>query len=93
MMTPLHLASQRGNVEVVRKLMQGGAGVNAVSRKGNSPLHNAAWEGMTEVVQVLLRGGADTKLRNGSSCTALDLATERHHEDILKLLAAQDKAP
>lgn len=90
MMTPLHFAAQRGNVQVVRLLLKSRAGINAASRKLNSPLHNAAWEGMTEVVQVLLHARADATIRNGSGCTALDFATERHREDIMRLLSGKD---
>jgi len=91
-MTPMHLAAQRGHVQVVRQLLRFKASVNATSRKRNCPLHNAAWEGMMEVVQVLLHARADAETRNGSGCTALDFAMQRHREEIVLLLSGKDVA-
>jgi len=90
LMTPLHFAAQRGHSQVVRLLAGHRADVNALSRKRNSPLHNAAWEGMAEVVQALLHGRADAASRNGSGCTALDFALQRHWNDIVQLLSGKD---
>eukprot|EP00415_Alexandrium_ostenfeldii_P003666 UN3666 len=87
LMTPMHFAAQRGHTQVVRLLLGHRASINATSRKSNSPLHNAAWEGMAETVQALLQAQADATSRNGSGCTALDFAMQRHRDDIVRLLS------
>eukprot|EP00415_Alexandrium_ostenfeldii_P003200 UN3200 len=87
LMTPMHFAAQRGHTQVVRLLLGHRASINATSRKSKSPLHNAAWEGMAETVQALLQAQADATSRNGSGCTALDFAMQRHRDDIVRLLS------
>jgi ankyrin repeat protein len=53
-----------------------------------SPLRSAAWCGQTEVVRTLLDFGADATLVNPfAGKTALDFATERGHEAIVRLLS------
>ena len=54
---------------------------------GNTPLHIAAWNGYAEIVQLLLTAPAiDKTLKNKSGQTALDLAKQNNHTDIVRLL-------
>lgn len=57
--TPLHEASYRGMLQVVKSLLSNGARVNARSNRGESPLYTAAESSHVEVVRVLLAHGAD----------------------------------
>ena len=54
-----------------------------------SPLRSAAWMGRVAVVKTLLERGADASLPNPSNQrTALELARERGHEEVVALLEA-----
>ena len=57
--SPLHIASLAGHVEVVQKLVELGAVVNMGNKKGYSPLHCAALMGNLETCKRLVALGAD----------------------------------
>jgi len=52
--TPLHRAALEGNLEEVKKLVEGGADVNAKNTIGITPLHMASGNGKLDVVYYLL---------------------------------------
>ncbi|KAH9991577.1 ankyrin repeat-containing domain protein [Russula vinacea] len=58
--TPLHLASQEGQVEAVCMLLQHGADVNAQNKNGLTPFRLALQGGLEEVTRVLLQHGAES---------------------------------
>lgn len=75
-MTPLHCAAQGGSADITRRLLAGGADVNALTtlvrlrrtpphapKSLMSPLHVAAEEGHADVVAVLVDSGADVNLK------------------------------
>jgi hypothetical protein len=57
--TPLHQASDKGHVEVVRLLLEYGADVIAQDEDKATPLHRASRSGRAEIVRVLLAHGAE----------------------------------
>ena len=84
--TPLSLAAQLGNVEIVNALIEGGAtDLNVPGAR--TPLMHACIFGYPNVVQVLINAGADVvyvRSSYGINETALSLAREnrwRHDED------------
>uniref|UniRef100_A0A0G4FNW9 Uncharacterized protein n=1 Tax=Chromera velia CCMP2878 TaxID=1169474 RepID=A0A0G4FNW9_9ALVE len=56
--TALMVASGRGHLDVVRVLIEAGALVDAVDRRGWTPLHTASFKGNVDVVLELLQCGA-----------------------------------
>jgi ankyrin repeat protein len=56
--TPLHYAANEGLHEEARRLLEGGADVNASDDNGWTPLHFAAQSGSLEIAALLLASGA-----------------------------------
>ena len=61
--TPLMYAAQKGRLECVKLLVNGGADVNLVARD-RTPLGEAAGRGHHECVEFLIQSGAGVNLRN-----------------------------
>jgi len=85
--TPLHRAALCGQVEVVQRLLNKGADMNAQSHDRNTPLHIASIAGKLEVVRLLLDHGADVDILGENNLTPLWMAEKRGHDDIVKLLS------
>jgi ankyrin repeat protein len=76
--TPVMLAAQQGQVDVVRTLLR--AGASADGRGGAmTPLAAAALGGHTEVVKLLLANGAQTDTSTETGEPALVLAVRMNH--------------
>ena len=92
-MTALHWAAENGDNEVVQLLLQFGADKDvATSRGRKSALHLAAFEGHLEVVRLLLEAGADKDATDFQGKTALQLATNYGHQEVVQLLEAQSES-
>ncbi len=69
-------ASDRGDIETVRLLLECGADVNGTDDGGATALHRAAQSDRVEVVRLLLASGADPSLRERNhNATAFGFAT------------------
>jgi ankyrin repeat protein len=81
-MTPLHLAAERGNLGVVRCLLQYRAAVTAADALGRTALHLAACRGRKAAAEELASHGADLDARDRSGRCALDHAAAFQHADV-----------
>lgn len=88
--TPLHLAAQNGNVDIVETLIRFEADSNKADNSGLTPIMIATREGHLEVVEKLLEFGADTNIQaqrpDGSRYTALDIAIQNNNHKVIKCL-------
>lgn len=86
----LHLAAGRGNVEVVKMLLQLGADVDATNkindRANQTPLFEAACFYQESAMQVLIDGRADVDAQNMHKATCLHNAAKQGQERIAKIL-------
>jgi acyl-CoA-binding protein len=82
-MTPLHWASDRGNIETVKMLVAAGADINATDLCQNTPLHIAAMSGQKEVVRFLLDSKADVTIENVDGETPADIIRKEFPKIIL----------
>ena len=89
-MTPLHLASLEGYLEIVKYLCENF--VRNVNIKTDSfwdlitPLHEASFGGHLEIVRYLIKKGADPKIRTNSGKTAFDEAIDNNHRNVSNYL-------
>ncbi|KAG9401267.1 hypothetical protein AC1031_010026 [Aphanomyces cochlioides] len=85
--TPLMIASIQGHVQVVNVLSRCNTlDLNAQDNNGSSALFLAASRGKTEVVRTLMEASAAVDLVCVNGKTALHVASENGHHEIVKLL-------
>ena len=88
---PLQNASQNGHVEVVQELLYHGANLNQVNlNTGAFPLLVAAMNNHVAVVELLLARGANWNKVTHHGHTALDVAKQEGHQEVVDLLIAAD---
>ena len=93
--TPLLRAVERGDVAMVRLLLDRGADPDGACTcdGGESPLWVAVAQRETEIVDELLRRGADADVRAFEGVSALDVARMRGYDDIAERLLANGASP
>lgn len=72
--TPLRLAVEYHDEDLVRSILKRGADVNARHTDRSTPLHMAAWRGRDDLVKLLLEYGADVNAKDRACETALHAA-------------------
>ena len=78
-------ACEEGHLNIVRKLLDGGACVNYGGR-GRAPILVAAEHGHTQIVAELIRRGADVNVRARLGPTPLTLAATNGNLELMQLL-------
>ncbi|MGB8190609.1 MAG: ankyrin repeat domain-containing protein, partial [Chitinophagaceae bacterium] len=87
LMTPLHLAAEKGSKAVVDLLIANGALTGARSKNDWTAIHIAAQNGHADVIEYLLLNGADKEAVSGNPyLTPLQLAAETGHTEAIKVL-------
>jgi ankyrin repeat protein len=85
--TALQAAAASGDFESARLLLAAGADPNRAQPGGFTALHAAAANGDEPLAGVLLAHGADREARIDDDKSAADLAAERGHLELAKLLS------
>ncbi|MEM7363727.1 MAG: ankyrin repeat domain-containing protein [Pseudomonadota bacterium] len=72
--TPLQLATDENQVDMIKLLATHGADLDTQDKVGRTPLHRATYNGKAEAAEALLEAGADTTIQNKKGKTALEIA-------------------
>ena len=89
--TALHYAASVGANDIVQILLDASAYIDAESPNKTTPLMMAARGGHILTVKLLLDEGADATLKNDQGLSAIDLARQFNHVDIVDGLTYQLK--
>ena len=85
-LTALHIASERGNLEIVKSLLNAGAKIDEVDGSLSTPLMLAAFEGHQDIVNHLITCGASVDKKGLNNQTALHYASKRGNLEMVKSL-------
>lgn len=91
--TPLHLAVDNDDEQMIVMLLEAGADVSVATQNGITPLHVAAKKGNKKIIQRLIQAKAPVDARSTNGCTALHEAAIAGHKDaVAELLEAKADA-
>ena len=84
--TPLHLATLKGNCEIIQLLLDHNADINASDHHGFTPLQHAIEDNQIKVTKLLLERGANPNLSSSGYHLPLHLAVKSGYLEIVELL-------
>jgi ankyrin repeat protein len=76
----------RGDVKLVKELLDKGAHANVRDPDGRTPLTEAVWNRNVELVKLLLDRGANVNIRKNDGATPLSIATGKGYIEMARLL-------
>jgi len=86
-MTALHYAAEKGDIEVVKFLVEHEADIDAQDTVlSRTAIHLAAENGNLDCIKYLVEKGADVQDKDSYGATALHYAARSNHLDIVKFL-------
>jgi ankyrin repeat protein len=77
---------EQEDVTILNLLLDAGADMGKVRDDGTTPLISAAWFGRQGHAKVLLEKGANVDVANKRGDTAIDIAANRGHDEIVMML-------
>jgi len=86
---PLMQAIAKGDLDLVKKLVDEGASIDVELFNGMKPIHEAAADGKIDIVQYLLESGADVNSKMVNDITPIFIAVESQNLDVAKLLLSK----
>ena len=90
--TPLHLASQRGDIYLIEMLLRmDKKSIEAKNANEETPLLAACKKGNEEAFNMLLKYNADIKAKKYGKYTPLHLAAESGNTNLIKMILKMDK--
>ncbi|XP_070430618.1 kinase D-interacting substrate of 220 kDa isoform X10 [Equus przewalskii] len=91
--TPLMIAAEQGNLEIVKELIKNGANCNLEDLDNWTALISASKEGHVHVVEELLKYGANVEHRDMGGWTALMWACYKGRTEVVELLLSHGANP
>jgi len=86
-LTALHLACQKGRLEIVEWLLEKKANIEKSDEKGRTALYHAVKGGEEAVLQLLIKNGADKDIKTKTKgLTALQKAIAKKQTECAKIL-------
>jgi len=85
---PLHLAAQRGDLDLIDLFISNGANIEARNDYASTPLITAAYNNQQDAVKLLLKRGALVNGNAQGGRSALFVAVGQGHMDMVELLLA-----
>lgn len=86
-LSPLHVAVQRGLVDVAKVMIENGANVNDVDLQKQTPLHIAANNGNDVLAELLLANHAELKILDNERRNPEMLARRGDHFQVLNVIS------
>jgi len=84
--TPLLLAVEDSDIEIIDELVKLGADVNVKDDNGKTALMDAAHEGEIDVVETLIKYNVDVSLTDRSGFSALHASVLSKNKDVVKVI-------
>ena len=90
--TPLHIAAQEGQIEIIELLLKLGANINHIGENGRTPLHAAVAFKEPKATRTLLENNADITIKDKQGYHPISLAQEKGYQEIVTLLEDFEEA-
>ncbi|KFQ32391.1 E3 ubiquitin-protein ligase MIB1, partial [Mesitornis unicolor] len=91
--TPLHIAVNKGHLQVVKTLLDFGCHPSLQDSEGDTPLHDAISKKRDDILAVLLEAGADVTITNNNGFNALHHAALRGNPSAMRVLLSKLPRP